>query len=268
MDVFAVSMFRALFGVVFLAPMVLLFDVTGEYQRLTAMQVVFLIASLVAGGIVGDLCYMVALRILGMSRCYPILNSYPLFTVLYSIVLLGQRVSLQTVGGGVLVLAGVYCIARRGAASDASTAAGGGAEHTLRGVLMALAAAAAYGLEGVLISLGVGDVNGIVANSIRVPVVILVSGSAALVRGALRERRGFDLPTIGSVALGGLLGWALAGSMWVASIQAIGPSKASIIGSTSPLFAVPLSLLILRERPTLWTLLGTVLTVAGIILVI
>lgn len=73
---------------------------------------------------------------------------------------------------------------------------------------------------------------------------------------------------LGLLALNGLLGWALAGSLWVSSIQLIGPSKASIIGSTAPLFAVPLGMIFLKERPSRYTLTGTLLTMAGVILVV
>jgi drug/metabolite transporter (DMT)-like permease len=270
MDVFLISGIRALSGFSFLLPTIFLAGLAQEIQRLTPSQWLYLFGSIVVGGMIGDVCYILGLRFIGMSRSFPIINSYPLFTIFYSIILLGRSIRVQTVMGALLVLAGVYCIARSGWGRGVSVV-DRGEDHkssALLGVALALAAAAAYGLEAIFISLGVGDVNGIVANAVRVPFMILFTFSVAGARGALRERRGVNRRTVASVALAGLFGWALAGSMWVSSIQIIGPSQAAVIGSTSPLFAVLLSVVILREEPTWWTLLGTLLTVGGVILVI
>jgi drug/metabolite transporter, DME family len=270
MDVFLISGIRALSGFAFLLPTIFLAGLAQEIQRLAPSQWLYLIGSIVVGGMIGDVCYVLGLRSIGMSRSFPIINSYPLFTIFYSVILLGRSIRVQTVMGAFLVLAGVYCIARSGWGRGVSIVARGEdpKASALLGVALALAAAAAYGLEAIFISLGVGNVNGIVANAVRVPFMILFTFSVAGARGALRERRGVNRRTVASVALAGFLGWALAGSMWVTSIQAIGPSQAAVIGSTSPLFAVLLSVLILREEPTWWTLLGTLLTVGGVILVI
>jgi drug/metabolite transporter (DMT)-like permease len=270
MDVFLISGIRALAGFTFLLPTIFLAGLAQEIQRLAPSQWLYLVGSIVLGGMIGDVCYILGLRFIGMSRSFPIINSYPLFTIFYSIILLGRSIRVQTVMGALLVLAGVYCIARSGWGRGVSVV-DRGEDHkssALLGVALALAAAAAYGLEAIFISLGVGDVNGIVANAVRVPFMILFTFSVAGARGALRERRGVNRRTVASVALAGLFGWALAGSMWVSSIQIIGPSQAAVIGSTSPLFAVLLSVVILREEPTWWTLLGTLLTVGGVILVI
>jgi drug/metabolite transporter, DME family len=270
MDVFLISGIRALSGFAFLLPTIFLAGLAQEIQRLAPSQWLYLIGSIVVGGMIGDVCYVLGLRSIGMSRSFPIINSYPLFTIFYSVILLGRSIRVQTVMGAFLVLAGVYCIARSGWGRGVSIVARGEdpKASALLGVALALAAAAAYGLEAIFISLGVGNVNGIVANAVRVPFMILFTFCVAGARGALRERRGVNRRTVASVALAGFLGWALAGSMWVTSIQAIGPSQAAVIGSTSPLFAVLLSVLILREEPTWWTLLGTLLTVGGVILVI
>ena len=69
-------------------------------------------------------------------------------------------------------------------------------------------------------------------------------------------------------SVSGVTGWSVAGAMWVAAVQRIGPAKASIVASTSALFAVPLTVVFLRERATRWTLIGTLLTVLAVILVI
>ena len=266
LDVFLVSGLRASFGLLAIIPLVLLSGSLRDYRTLTTSQVLYLEGSVVAGGLLGDICYLLSLRLLGMSRCFPIINSYPLFTVLFSILFLHERVELALVGGGLLVIAGVYLIARpaKGIEGQADRSAAPG--QMIKGVLLALSTSVLYGAEAILVSLGVGHVNGIVANSIRIPVIAVVALFIAARRSAFGELR-LD-HGLGSIALAGVLGWALAGSLWVAAIQHIGASKASIIGSTAPLLAVPLSMIFLGERPTRLTLAGTLLTVVGVIVVV
>ena len=66
----------------------------------------------------------------------------------------------------------------------------------------------------------------------------------------------------------GLLGWGVAASLYSLAIKLAGPAKTSIVGATAPLFAIPLTMVFLHERPSRNTLLGTVLTIAGVICVI
>jgi drug/metabolite transporter (DMT)-like permease len=167
-----------------------------------------------------------------------------------------------------LVFVGIYLVARSGGSTGAGASGGVSSRDISRGVLMALGTAALYGIEGVLVSLGAQDVSALVANSVRVPVVAVVASLIAWRRGKWAQACRLDRRTVGLLVLAGVLGWGLAGSLWVAAIQYAGPSKAAIIGSIAPLFGVPLSMLFLREKPTRYTLAGTVLTVAGIILVV
>lgn len=68
--------------------------------------------------------------------------------------------------------------------------------------------------------------------------------------------------------LAGLLGWGISGSLYVTAVQLAGPSKTAIVGCTAPLFAVPLSMIFLKERPSRYVALGTALSVLGVVLVI
>ena len=73
---------------------------------------------------------------------------------------------------------------------------------------------------------------------------------------------------IALLVVGGLLGWVFAGTLWVRSTQLIGPGRTAIIGSSAPLFSLPLSVIFLGERPGRRAVVGTLLTVAGIALVV
>ena len=67
--------------------------------------------------------------------------------------------------------------------------------------------------------------------------------------------------------VGALIGWVLGSVLFLTTIALCGPTRAAILTSTSPLFALPLSVLFLKERVSRAILAGTALTVVGIIVV-
>jgi uncharacterized membrane protein len=133
---------------------------------------------------------------------------------------------------------------------------------------MALLTAMTWGFTSVVLSLGLKDINPFVANSLRIPVVAILSVLAGLQRGNWRQLRDMDWATARLVILAGITGWGIGGSFFVSALQLAGPTRVAIVGATSPLFAVPLSALFLHERPTRTTLAGTLLTVLGVVLVV
>jgi len=268
LDAFLVTGLRALFGLFAIALLIVATRSLEQYRLLTTTKTLWLVASILAGGVLGDTLYLQSLRLLGMTRCFPLINSYPLFTVLFSALLLGEQVTWVMIGGALLVFVGISMVARPGANARGRTIGPTCSKEIIKGVLMALACAALYGAESILVSLGAQDIDSIVANSVRVPVVAVVLLLIAGQRGQWRQVRDLGRRTVWLLVLGGVLGWAVAGSFWVAAVRLAGPTRAAVVGSTAPLFAVPLSVVLLRERPTRPALLGTVLTVIGVMLVV
>jgi len=68
-----------------------------------------LIAGSIAGGIAMIIFYF-ALRQIGASRTVPLSSIYPLFTVLFASVFLGESVSLKVLAGTVLIVIGVILV--------------------------------------------------------------------------------------------------------------------------------------------------------------
>jgi len=268
LDPFLVNGLRAAAGMLVIIPLVFITGGLPDYQRLTAPHLLFLTGSVIVGGVVGDALYISSLKTLGVSRAFPITNSYPIFTVIFSALLLGERIEATTLGGMALVLMGVYLVARpRGRVQTAplDTIA---PRQLLQGVALALATSALWGLASCLVALGLQGINSIVANSVRVPVVVLLSLAIAAQRRQMGAMRLVDRAMVRSLLLAGLLGWGISGSLYVTAVQLAGPSKTAIVSCTAPLSAVPLSVIFLKERPGRYVAIGTILSVLGVVLVI
>jgi drug/metabolite transporter (DMT)-like permease len=69
-------------------------------------------------------------------------------------------------------------------------------------------------------------------------------------------------------ASAGILTYGVAAVGYVAAIQMIGAGKTVLLTTTAPLFVLPFSIFILKEKPTYYTIAGIVLCVGGIGLVV
>jgi drug/metabolite transporter (DMT)-like permease len=268
LDAFLVNGLRALLGLGIIIPLVLLTGGLGDYRLVTTTRFVLLAASVIIGGVVGDAFYVNSLKLIGVSRAFPITNTMPLLTVLLSALLLGAPLRPLNLLGALLVIGGVYLIARPrpnlhvGAIDDIERS------RLVRGALYASATALAWSLATIILARGVEGINAIVATSVRVPVVSLFCLVVAGRRGSLRQLTGLERRIWGQLVLTGILGWGLGGSLYALAIQHAGPGRTAIISATAPLFGMLLGVLFLGERPTRYTWAGTVLTIVGIALVV
>ena len=280
LDPFVLNGLRALLGAAVLVAWFLAAGAPGA-DTFTLTRILLLAAAIVVGGLVGDTCSVVALRLVGVARTVPIICSYPIFTMLFAFLLLGEAPPLLAIFGAVLVVSAGVLLSlperRTGTAPQRGPNAEPGgvpdvAQRQRRvGLLLAAVTAVVWGLEVILTAKAAEGMTTLAVNAVRVPIAALLSLSVALRRpGALdaAERVLRNHRTRWLLILGGLLGWVVVGTLYVESIKLVGATFTAIIGATAPLYAAPLSALLLREPPSARTVAGTLLAVGGVILVL
>ena len=119
----------------------------------------------------------------------------------------------------------------------------------------------------VALKLATEGIHVVVVNSVRQPMGALMLLVPALLGGRWRELRGLDARSWVAIGFAGLVGTGLGTLLFVLAIQMIGAGRTAVLTSTTPILALPFSMLLLRERPTRWTVAGTFVTTAGIALV-
>lgn len=111
------------------------------------------------------------------------------------------------------------------------------------------------------------DFDAAAVGVVRLPLVVLILMAFAYRRRDSSLRRNtISLRGHGALAASGILGTGLTLLLFIWALQQIGPGQTAVLFSTSPLFALPMGFLFLRERPTLGVVLGTGVAVAGIVL--
>lgn len=225
-----------------------------------------LTVSVLALLVVGDTLYFGSLHLAGVSWAMPVASINPLWVVLLASVLVDEPLSWSLVGGAVLVVLGIAAISRE--PQPNGVANGIDPKMRRKGLLMALAVSVLWAVGQVALKPATAGIHAVVANSVRLPMAALLLLGMALFRGRWRELRTLDRRSWGIILLASFIGTAIGTLLFVATIQLIGAGPTSILVSASPVMAIPFSMLWLGERPTRWTVFGTLLTIAGLVLIV
>jgi drug/metabolite transporter (DMT)-like permease len=238
----------------------------GDLAKVDATGMACLVGAALLGIGIGDTLYIRALRFVPVSVAFPIVMSgYAVFTFALSAAFLGERITLQIGGGAALVVAGITLVMLSATGDRAPKGAVG---KPWMGVLLSLAVALLWGAGVSLLKRGMQDIDAMLANCLRLPLVALMVG------GLARLRTGsFQLPRVGRrglvlLAVSGVLGYSLGGVIFLIAIVKAGASKTAILTSLSPIFTAAFSRWLLKEPLTLRLVFGTLLSVGGVCLIV
>lgn len=250
----------------------------GRLDGVSAMRAAALIGTGILGPGIGDTLYLGSVRSIGLARAFPIsMAGFPLFTVVLAALLVGEAITLPVVGGGVLIVAGVYLIAapRMDPAAEVRGANAGMRFSRLRpadaglaiGLGLVLIAALTWALASVWVRDAAEGVAPALVGAIRMPAAGVFAALWAR-RAGQRLRPGhYGRRAIWLLFTAGVLGTGLGSVLWVIGVQQAGAARTALLSSTAPLFALPLAALYLHERITGRVVAGTVLSIVGIGLV-
>jgi probable blue pigment (indigoidine) exporter len=202
----------------------------------------------------------------------PISGCFPLFTVFFAWLLNGEPIRVQVLGGAVVVMMGVLLISlpKRAPARVGIIAAPAPVAvdrtNTI-GIAFSLIAAICWSLSTVVQSKALAHSDPITVNLIRMPVAACVLLAASRGRANIPLRQ-FGGRTFLFLAVIGIFGTGLASIAYLGALKIAGAGRTAVLGATAPLFALPLSMLLLGERPGARAVAGTLLTVLGIALVV
>ena len=221
---------------------------------------VLLVVSMVAGLGIGDSLYFEALKRIGVARAMPISMGYPVLAALGGALLLGEDLGPLAILGIGLTLGGVYLVALPPA--NASALDG---PRDVRGLLMAVVAAVCWSASTLLLRPVLSDVDVPTASAIRMPLASALLWATAARAGVLPRADQFRGHTPIVVLITGVTTIG-ATAFFLASVALAGAGRAAVLTATSPLFAVPFSVLFLGEPGTWRIAAGTLCSVVGVVL--
>jgi drug/metabolite transporter (DMT)-like permease len=246
----------------FLTALVVVEGRFADLWRLPLLPVALVLLSGFIGVGVGDALFIRSMNIIGAARAMPISGSYPLFTLFLAILFVGEGLTVRLAAGTVLTVIGVSTLALpAGVGWKGMRGLLRGRERA--GLLLTLFTAFCWAISTTVLKGGLDGLDGLVANVLR---MAMASISLLAIAGALggdnltlkrTDRRWFAW-----LILAGALG-TVSSMLFVPSVQYAGAAKAAALSSTAPLFGLPLAIY-MGERVNLRLVLGTLVTIAGI----
>ncbi len=231
-------------------------------------SLMYLGLSALIGIAVGDTFYIRALKLINITVAFPIAqSSMPLFTLVAAVLFLGETISWSLLSGTGLVLAGIYLIAgparRNGVPPAVHTS-----EKKGMGIFLILIASLLWTVSVAFLKVGLQEVNLILANGIRLPIVCLSLIFLILFQKSTHPPARMQIRNVAIAATTGILSYALGGFLFLQGIFYAGAAKATVLTSAAPLFGLPLSLIFLKETVTGKIIVGTILVVLGILFIV
>jgi DME family drug/metabolite transporter len=253
-------------AVVLLALLVVL-GKTEVIMSLPQNVIVLAIVSGVIGLGVGDTLYMMSLRDVGVARAVPITCTYPLFNLLWAVLLAGEAVTFPVVLGAVIIVLGIWLLSQAGQTGESKLQT-----RTLyKGLTLALATAVVWSVSIAMINMAVMETPdldhalAIIVVRVMAVAVTFFAVSPVMDRGLgflkMNRKTIATLITGGIVALG--LGWFFLSYSFVETLE----SRAVPISSTTPLFSTLTSIVLLHEKVTAKNAAGSTIIVIGIFLI-
>jgi drug/metabolite transporter (DMT)-like permease len=214
--------------------------------------------AIVLGMGLGDSLFFRSMEELGVTRALTLSLLNPLLTTLTGIALYQEPVTLPRLVGIGLVLGGLGLIVS-GKGDDGA----GSGRTTGRGLRQVFLAAGCWAVAATVIKPALRQVPVLAGTALRIPFAALALWLTPWTRGTLPAVRASSPSQRWRLVAICLLN-AIGSIMFTVAIRSGGVAIGNALASTSPLFAIPLEVLILRRWPSSRTIAGAVLTVVGI----
>jgi drug/metabolite transporter (DMT)-like permease len=254
----AMTLIKSLLSMVFLA-LALLFV---GWTRIPVYSLVFLILSGMIGIAAGDTCFFAALQRLRVQQLIVLMMLAPAITLIMAILFLGEMPSRIAWLGIALVLIGVSLTLA------ADLRHGERQEGTFSGIVFGFLAILCMGGSVIIAKVGLGEIPALQATFLRMSAgfvgMLAVASAKRQIKASLEPLRraglqGRFLVAVTVVTFGGF--W-----LSLLAVKRLDVSVANTLLATEPLFALPLSLLWLRERPVPLAWSGAAIALPGALL--
>ena len=246
--------------------------------------------SFLFGQVIGDTAYFKAQKELGTTLALAISMTFPLFTVILSLIFLKRAFEYKMILSIVLIGSGIIVIGKSKINAENKNSLGSEihsqkliSHASFKPIVYALIASLGWAIGLVIIDyvtneidqiLVTNGISSIISNVIRFPFALLI-----LLLMVWRENRfGDDNQSIYSfrkpsqtwyiLLIASIIGTSLGAYLYTEAAHTAGAIVMSLLASASPLFSLPLTYWLNKERITKYGFLGVLFTILGVIVVI
>ena len=256
-----------------------------------------LIVSFIFGQVIGDTSYFIAQKELGTTIALAISMTFPLFTFILSLLFLDRPFTPNFIISLILIGLGITIIGKtKGSVDDRDVDRNSDLQHSFRmkiqdifkkslikAIGYCILASLGWAIGAVLIDYCTMQIDliaeakglsSIIGNSIRFPFALLIL-STMVWREKSRESKNPNSLTNKKTSFtwimlvcGSVLGTSLGAYLYTESVHLAGASFVSLIATTSPLFALPLTYVVNKEKISKFVVIGVFLTIFGVVIIL
>ena len=223
--------------------------------------------SMIIGIIVGDTMYFLSQERIGVARAFPITMSYPLVVYLLAAIFLEEPVIMQRIVGAIGVVIGVILIARSKESEESENFQRWSRKDRRIGVLLAFLTIITWAASDVIFQFGLISAGAAEANYFR----MLVASIIFIPIFFVSLKRGNRMPAQRILVIAlitGIFGMGFSLIAFSYAVKLVGATITSVLIASAPMITAPLAVVYLREDVNRFVIIGTMLTIVGIILVV
>lgn len=261
-SVLKLNFFRTLVGSIFFISHLFLAGLVNELIQLSLITISYLIISVLFNVVLGDTSYFASQKRIGVKIATPIVNTYPIFTIIIAFLLLDEEITFLYFLGAIIIISGIILLSS-GVEND-----GVSNKNRIRGFALALIAVLLYAGGILAVTVASTDIDPVVANSIRLPSAMILLGIVMTGTSKKKSYKPLDKKFVYLMSTAGILGTYISSYFLVLSAQELGAGLTAVLTSLGPLFALPLAFFWLKEKVTKSVVIGTVISIIGLFIVL
>ncbi len=258
---------------------------------------VLLIFSFVFGQVIGDTAYFTAQKKLGTTIALAISMTFPLFTFILSLIFLSRPFKLNLIFSLLLIGVGIIIIGKSKINSENSNDNKNSitkqtikirfqeifGKDIVKAIIFCFVASLGWAIGAVMIEIAivridkiiqVEELSSIIGNVIRFPFALLILSSMVLRENYLnKENKNLankkkSLRTWALLISASIIGTSLGAYLYTESVHVAGADVVALIASASPLFSLPLTYFVNKEKISKFGFIGIILTIFGVIVIL
>ncbi|AGK62108.1 putative membrane protein [Archaeoglobus sulfaticallidus PM70-1] len=234
----------------FIIFMVLNDSLIESINALTLELVFWLIFSAFFAFFLGDVLYLASIKECGVAKAVPISSTYPIFVSVWSFLLFG-KLSLYVLFGAILIVMAIKLISK------------GEEKNSLKGIFLAISASISWSLSITVLELLTSYLPSEAVAGFRFIIAFMFLNLIVAKNGF-----NFSWNSLLWMGVGGMFVMVLGNYVFVEAIKLIGSAKVSPISAVYPILSAVFAGTVLREKITLRIIAGTLLSFAGVLLVL
>jgi len=224
----------------------------------------YLGASSIAGFVISSLFILRSFQYIGTRMTLLIGSLAPIFSAILAWIFLDQALTLNSIVGIFLVIAGIIWVISEGGKQKNEER-----DPNYRvGLLFALAGALGQACSFVLSSQGVaGDFPPMSASLMRTFVAVVTVWTLLIVQGNLRHTLRLiqtEAPSMKFIFAASIVGPVIGASFVLLSLQFASVGVASTLINTTPIMIIPIGYVVFKDRITVHSVVGTSIAIIGI----